>query len=111
MVNPLAGYYQSSAMVVMHSLRLPELDKNSNILDQQKGLIFESETCQYDVILGAGFSPNLELMSNTAHVSYNGLKTNYHFMIHTHSKIRTMWLWQKSLQFNKKENLFWNGLV
>jgi hypothetical protein len=27
MVNTLAGSYQSSAMVLMHNLRLPELDK------------------------------------------------------------------------------------
>ncbi len=41
-------------MVVMRNLRLPELDKNRNI-DQQKALIFESETCKYGVILGADF--------------------------------------------------------
>jgi hypothetical protein len=54
MVNTLAGSYQSSAMVVMRNLRLPELDKNRNI-EQQKALIFESDTCRYDVILGAIF--------------------------------------------------------
>ena len=54
MVNTLAGAYQSSAMVVMRNLRLPELDKNRNV-EQQKALIFESETCKYDVILGADF--------------------------------------------------------
>jgi hypothetical protein len=35
MVNTLAGSYQLSAMVVMHNLRLPELDKNRNV-EQQK---------------------------------------------------------------------------
>ncbi len=54
MVNTLAGSYQSSAMVVMCNLRLPEFDKNGNI-EQQKALIFESNTCRYDVILGADF--------------------------------------------------------
>ena len=53
-VNTLAGAYQSSAMVVMRNLRLPELDKNRNV-EQQKALIFESETCKYGVILGADF--------------------------------------------------------
>ena len=38
----------------MHNIRLPELDKNRNV-EQQKALIFESETCKYDVILGADF--------------------------------------------------------
>jgi hypothetical protein len=54
MVNTLAGSYQLSAMVVMCNLRLPEFDKNRNI-EQQKALIFESDTCRYDVILGADF--------------------------------------------------------
>jgi hypothetical protein len=31
MVYTLAGFYQSSAMVVMHNLRLPKFDKNRNI--------------------------------------------------------------------------------
>jgi hypothetical protein len=48
MVYTLAGSYQSSAMVVMRNLRLPELDKNRDI-EQQKALIFESETCKYEV--------------------------------------------------------------
>ncbi len=54
MVSTLAGTYTSAAMVVMCNLRLPELDKNRNI-EQQKALIFESENCKYDVILGADF--------------------------------------------------------
>jgi hypothetical protein len=33
-------------------LRLPEIDKNMNV-EQQKALIFQSDTCKYDVILGA----------------------------------------------------------
>jgi hypothetical protein len=43
-----------SAMVVMLNLILPELDKNRNV-DQQKALIFQSDTCKYDVILDAVF--------------------------------------------------------
>ncbi len=54
-------------MVVMHNLSLPELDKNRNV-NQQKKLIFESDTCKYDVILSADFWLKLELMSNTAYV-------------------------------------------
>jgi hypothetical protein len=38
----------------MCNLRLPEFDKNRNV-DQQKALIFQSESCKYDVILGADF--------------------------------------------------------
>ncbi len=53
MVKILAGSYQSSAMVVMRNLRLPEFDKKN--IEQQKALIFESNTCRYDMILGAYF--------------------------------------------------------
>jgi hypothetical protein len=44
----------STEVVIMHNLRLPEFDKNINV-DQQKALVFQSETCKYDVILGADF--------------------------------------------------------
>jgi hypothetical protein len=53
-ISTLAGSYISSEMVVLRNLRLPELDKNRNI-DQQKALIFDADTCKYDVILGADF--------------------------------------------------------
>ncbi len=36
----------------MHNLRLPEFDKNRNV-GQQKALVFQSETCKYNAILGA----------------------------------------------------------
>ncbi len=54
MVNTLAGSYSTSEMVVMCTLRLPELDENHNV-DHEKALVFESKTCKYDVILGADF--------------------------------------------------------
>jgi hypothetical protein len=41
-------------MVVLRNLRLPELDKNCHV-DQQKALIFDADSCRYDVILGADF--------------------------------------------------------
>ncbi len=51
-VNTLTGTYTSTEVAIMHNLRLPEFDKNRNV-DQQKALVFQSETCKYDVILGA----------------------------------------------------------
>ncbi len=51
-VNTLAGTYTSTEVVIMRNLRLPEFNKNRNV-DQQKALVFQSETCKYDVILGA----------------------------------------------------------
>jgi hypothetical protein len=44
----LAGSYTSSEMVVLHNLRLPGLDKNRNV-DQQKALVFDADSCRYDV--------------------------------------------------------------
>ncbi len=41
-------------MVVLRNLRLPELDKNRNA-DQQKALVFDADSCRYDVILCADF--------------------------------------------------------
>ena len=45
MINTLAGSYNTSEMVVMRNMRLPELDKNRNV-DQQKALVFESKDLQ-----------------------------------------------------------------
>jgi hypothetical protein len=53
-IGTLAGFYTSSEMVVLCNLRLPELDKNRNG-DQQKALLFDADSCRYDVILGADF--------------------------------------------------------
>ncbi len=53
-IGTLAGSYFSSEMVVLCNIRLPELDKNRNV-DQQKALIFDADSCRYDVILGADF--------------------------------------------------------
>ena len=55
-ISTLADSYTSSEMVELCNLRLPEpeLDKNRNV-DQQKALIFDADSCRYDVILGADF--------------------------------------------------------
>ncbi len=53
-IGTLAGSYTSSEMVVLRNLRLPELDKNRNV-DHQKALVFDADSCRYDVILGANF--------------------------------------------------------
>ncbi len=60
-IGTLAGSYTSSEMVVLHNLRLPELDNNHNVV-QQKALIFDADSCRYYVILGADFLSKQELM-------------------------------------------------
>jgi hypothetical protein len=53
-ISTLVGSYNSSEMVVLHNLRLLELDKNHNVV-QQKALIFDADSCRYDVIISADF--------------------------------------------------------
>ncbi len=53
-VNTLAGTYTSTEVVIMITLRISEFDKNRYV-NQQKALVFQSETCRYNVILGAIF--------------------------------------------------------
>jgi hypothetical protein len=81
MVNTLVGSYQSSAMVVMRSLRLPELDKNRNV-EQQKALISESDTCKYDVILGADFLAETGIDVKYSIGTIEWFKMSCHFVIH-----------------------------
>ncbi len=53
-VNTLTGTYTSAEIVIKCNIRLSEFDKNRNV-NQQKALVFQSETCKYNVILGADF--------------------------------------------------------
>jgi hypothetical protein len=51
--------------VVLRNLRLPELDQNRKV-DLQKPLIFDVDSCRYDVILGADFLIKTGIDVNTA---------------------------------------------
>ncbi len=68
-ISTLAGSYTSSEMVVLHDLRLPDLDKNCN-KDQQKSFIFEADSCKYDVILGAEFLSKTGIDAKIQHKNY-----------------------------------------
>ena len=59
-ISTLAGSYTLSGMVVLPNLRLPELYKNCN-MDQQKALIFDADSCKYDVILDDDFLSKTEI--------------------------------------------------
>ncbi len=59
-VSTLAETYTSTEIIIMHNLRLPEFDKNRNV-DQQKALVFQPETCKYNVILGADFLTKVDI--------------------------------------------------
>ncbi len=72
-METLAGSYTSSEMVLLCNLRLPEpeLDKNRNV-DQQKALIFDADSCRYDVILGADFlcKTGIDVKYNTGTIEW-----------------------------------------
>ena len=96
-VNTLSEPYTSTEVVIMCNLRLPEFDKNRNI-NQLKVLVFQSETCNYDVIPGSGcwFSDKKQvLMSNTAQEPWNGSTMSCHSAILAFFKKRSLMQWLK----------------
>jgi hypothetical protein len=93
-IGSLAGSYTSSEMVVLCNLRLPELDKNCN-LDQQKALIFDADSCQYDVILGADFLSKTGIDVKYSIGTIEWFDNECHCMTHTIFKAKTFYLWQK----------------
>ncbi len=77
----------------MPNLWLPEFDKNRNV-DQQKALVFQSETCEYDVILGAEFltKTGIDVKYSTGTMeSFDSDK--YHYAIYIFLKLRTFKQW------------------
>ena len=58
----IAGDINTSTMVHLRDIRLPEFDKNRQI-QEQKALIFDTE-CKYDVILGADFFTKIGMVTD-----------------------------------------------
>ena len=52
-INTIAGQMQTSKMITLRNIKLPEFDKNCRI-EGTKALIFENE-CKYDIIFGSDF--------------------------------------------------------
>ena len=50
----LAGKFDTTHIVTLRDVRLPEFDKNRSI-SQQRALIFDNDNCKYDMILGTNF--------------------------------------------------------
>ncbi len=76
----------------MCNLRLPEFDKNRNV-DQQKALVFQSETSKYDVILGADFLTKTGIDVKYSTGTMEWLIVNYNYAIHIFLKLRTFKQW------------------
>jgi hypothetical protein len=86
-ISTLAGSYTSSEMVVLCNLRLTELDKNCNV-DQQKALIFDADSCRYDVILGADFlsKTRIDVKYSTGTIKWFDNEWPLHDTCYLHSK-------------------------
>ncbi len=87
-IGTLAGFYTSSEMVVLRNLKLPELDKNHND-DQQKALIFDADSCRYDLILGADFLSKTGIDAKYSTGTINSLTLYCHCMTHAIFKAKT----------------------
>ena len=69
MVTTMGGRVQSTQVVTLRDLRLPEFDKNRRI-DMQKALVFDNDNCKYDIILGTDFlkKTGIKLDYDTGHM-------------------------------------------
>jgi hypothetical protein len=109
-VNTLAGTYTSTEVVIICNLRLPEFDKNRNV-NQQKALVFQSETCKYNVILVADF-----LMKTGTDIKYS---TGTMEWFNNELPLRNPHLLQdydfeamaEIVVVQQEKALFWHGLV
>ena len=52
--NTLSGKLTANDMVTIRDICLPEFDTNRSI-SQQRALIFDNDSCQYDMIIGTKF--------------------------------------------------------
>jgi hypothetical protein len=110
-VITLAGTYTSTEEVIMHNLRLPEFDKNRNV-DQQKALVFQSETCKYNVILGAGFltTTGIDVKYSTGNMEWfdNELPMRNHHLLQN-NEFEAM---AEIIEIQQEEEfLIWTGMI
>jgi hypothetical protein len=63
LLRTLAGCRKMQEVVTMQDLRLPEFDKNRRI-NQQKVLVFDSNSVKYDIILGTNFLSKTKIKLN-----------------------------------------------
>ena len=109
-VNTLTGTYTSTEVVTMRNLRLPEFDKNRNV-DQQKALVFQSETCKYDVILGADFltKTGIDVKYSTGTMEWFDSELplrNSHLL-----EVKDFQAMAELTEVQQEEDFFWHGLV
>jgi hypothetical protein len=65
LVRTLADHLKMQKVITMQDLRLPEFDKNSSRINQQKVLVFDNDNGKHNIILG------------TSLFSKTGFKSNY----------------------------------
>jgi hypothetical protein len=62
-VRTLGGKLTSQKVVTMRDIRLPEFDENRRI-SQQTCLVFDNDSCNYDIILGTNFLTKVGIKLN-----------------------------------------------
>ena len=97
-------------MVVLCNLRLPELDKNRNV-DQQKALIFDADSCRYDVILGADFlsKAGIDVKYSTGTIEWFDNELPLHDTCYLQSK--DFLAMAETIEIQLEDDFFWHGLV
>jgi hypothetical protein len=63
-LKTLSGQLHATQTVTLHNIHLPEFDNNHSIV-QQCALIFDNDTCQYDMTLGANFLTKTPKLNKT----------------------------------------------
>jgi hypothetical protein len=109
-IGTLAGSYTSSEMVVLRNLRLPELDKNCNV-DQQKALVFDADSCRYDVVLGADLlsKTGIDVKYSTGTIEWFDNELPLRNTRYLQSK--DFLAMAESIEIQLEDDFFWHGLV
>jgi hypothetical protein len=68
LVRSLPGHLKTQEVVTMQDLRLPKVDKNRRI-NQQQVLIFDNNNVKYNIILGTNFLSKTEIKVNFSEVN------------------------------------------
>jgi hypothetical protein len=109
-IGTLAGSYTSSEMVVLHNLRLPELDKNCNV-DQQKALVFDADSCRYDMILGADFLSKTGIDVKYSTVTIEWFDNELPLRDTNYLQNKDFLAMAEIIEIQLEDDFFWHGLV
>jgi hypothetical protein len=109
-ISTLAGSLTSSEMVVLHNCRLPELDKNCNV-DHQQALMFDADSCGYDVILGADFLSKTEIDVKYSTGTIEWFENELPLCDTRYLQSIDFLAMTETIEIQLEDDFFWHGLV